>query len=254
MDISNLKSESLSPRNKKIPDSISEAFSLALSFYPELSDKFIFIHETIFKGVQHTSRAYPPILNLNKKKSEWIYTIVINKSQNINTFFHNLSFNQRVGLLAHELSHIVAYNLFSRRKMVVFSIKYALNKKFVRRVEKETDLRVIARGAGKHLFMERIDLFKFQINNPYPYTEDIYIGPNELLENLKKYPNIYSDKDIEECINKLKSVEGEISSLDFSSYISFSRKFKHSAKIIFAFFPEFMELFYMVVIKKRHLK
>ena len=240
--------------NKKVPVIFLDAFVVALKYFPELIDKYIFIYETPFSGVQHTSRAYPPILNLFISRKKWVYSIVINKNQDINIAFYKLSLEKQVGLLAHELSHSLAYSNYSRWKMIIFSFKYALSKKFVKIIEKETDLRVIEKGAGKHLFKERIDIFKFRKDNPYSDTDDIYIGPNELLDNLKKYPSLYSQSDINECLNVLKEVEKDIGPLDLSKGISFNQEIRHVFKTIIAFVPEFVELLYVVIIKKSYLK
>ena len=254
MDQINETTESLLMRNKKVPDLFFESFKAALSYFPELTDKYIFVHETSFKGIQHASRAYPPVLNLGAAKAKWICPVVINKNQGINDFFRHLSFEQQTGLLAHELSHVSSYLELSRLGMVIFSIKYAFSKKFVRRIEKETDLRAVERGSGKHLLMERIELFKFLRDNSHPDIEDVYIRPDELLDSLKKYPNLYSEDNLKECVDALELLKKETELFDYSPYIPFSRKIKHSLKIIFAFIPEFMEIFYVVVIKKKHLK
>ena len=254
MDQINETTESLLMRNKKVPDLFFESFKAALSYFPELADKYIFVHETSFKGIQHASRAYPPVLNLGVSKSKWVYPIVINKNSDINNFFRNLPSERQTGLLAHELSHVSSYLELSRLEMIIFSVKYTFSKKFVRRIEKETDFQAVERGAGKHLLMERIDLFKFLKSNSHPDIEDIYIRPGELLDSLKKYPNLYSKDDLKECADALELLNKETELLDYSPHISFSKKIKYSLKIIFAFAPEFLEIFYVIIIKKKHLK
>lgn len=201
--------------NKKCPDKFLEVFKKALSFFPELENTSIFVHEMPFYGVQHTTRAYPPLVILHWPKSKWTFPIVINKNKNINIPFSNLTREQQVGILAHELSHITMYINFSRRDILYFSIKYALNKEFVRKIERETDLRVIEKGAGIYLLKERIYASIYRENNPYPEVQDTYITQIELIENFKKYPNLYSQEDINDFISQLENIkkEGKISCL-----------------------------------------
>ncbi len=236
--------------NKKIPDEFLLAFKQALNHFSKLSDKNIFIYETPFVGVQHASRAYPPVISLGFRKSKWVYPIVVNQRRDIKIFFQSLSLEQKIGLLAHELSHVFVYSNFSRLGMIIFCIRYAFNKNFVRKIEKETDLRVVANGAGKCLFMERIAVFKFRRNKPYPETEDTYISPAELLDNLKKYPELYSEADLAECLDEFKLIEEELKYLKLPMRISASRKMKHSLKTLIAFLPEFCKIFYIVLIEK----
>ena len=237
--------------HKKSPEIFLKPFLKALSYFPELHNTYIFIRETPFYGVQHTLRSYPPLVTLHWRKSKWAYPIVINKNKNINVPFHTLTFDQQVGFLVHELSHTSYYINFNRREIVKFAIKYAFNKNFVKKIEKETDLRVIEKGGGIYLFLERIFLLDWRKNNPYPETEDTYITPIELIENMKKYPNLYSKKEIEMYTIKLKEIKEEIYS---PSHISISRKIKHSLKTILGFVPGFFLMFYIITIKKVHLE
>ena len=239
--------------NKKCPEKFVDVFEKALSFFPELENVSIVVHEMPFYGVQHTTRAYPPIVILHWPKSKWTFPIVINKNRNINIPFSDLTEEQQIGILAHELSHVTKYINFSRRDILWFSVKYALNKEFVRKIEKETDLKVIEKGAGVYLLKERIHASYFRLNNPYPEVEDTYITQIDLVENLKKYPNLYSENDINTFVSQLENVknEGKISHLP--PKVSISRKIKHSVKTIIGFIPGFVEMFYIITIKKIHL-
>ncbi len=237
-------------KDKKKSDEFLFAFQQALKYFPELASKQVFIYQTSFFGIQHASRAYPPLLIPGHLKSRWIYPIVINKRQEIKTFLKTLSEEQKIGLIAHELSHTLAYSRLSTLGVLLFAMKYAISKEFVRKIERETDLRVIKRGAGKFLFLERIAVFKFRENKPYPETEDTYISPVKILANLKKYPNLYHVQDLRICAQQLQPLIKDIKSSRLPFRISTSRKIKHSLKTIIAFFPEVFKTFYLVLIKK----
>ncbi|MFA6274250.1 MAG: hypothetical protein WC662_03750 [Candidatus Paceibacterota bacterium] len=238
---------------QKVPQKFKEVFAKAISYFPELKNASILIHEMHFYGVQHTCRSYPPIVILHWRKRNWTYPIVINKNKSFNMPINNMSFNEQVGLFVHELSHIATYVKFNRREIIRFSIKYFFNKAFVRKIEKETDLRAIKNGAGIYLLEERIFEKKYRINNPYPEVEDTYLLPSEIIENLKRYPDLYSKEQIEKCFTKLKAIE-ILNSVAFLPKISFVRKIKHALKTIIAFIPAFSEMFYIVTIKKIHLE
>ena len=238
---------------KKAPDKFKNVFLEALSYFPELDNTFVFLYEMPFFGVQHTSRSYPPLVILHWPKRKWVFPIVINKNKNINLPFENLNFEQQVGILSHELSHLAAYVNFSRRKILAFSIKYLFSKKFVRKIEQETDLRAIKNGAGIYLLDERIFSFEYRMNNPYPEVEDTYMSPREIIECLKRYPSLYDKGKIESYDIKLKNIKNN-NLLVVPSCITFSRKVKHILKTIIGFIPGFMGMFYIITIKKIHLK
>ena len=154
----------------------------------------------------------------------------------------------------HELSHIFTYANFSRREILKFSFFYAVDKEFVRKIEKETDLEAIKRGAGIYLLEDRIELFNFRISKPYPETEDTYIVLDEIIENLKEYPDLYSKESIEAESFKIQKLKEQIKKNSLPDHISISRKLKHTYKTIFGFIPEFIKMFYVITIRKTHLK
>ena len=79
-----MEKDSVIMYKKKAPDIFLEPFRKALSYFPELRDIFVFVHETHLFGVQHTLRAYPPLTVLHWRKSKWVYPIVINQNKDIN--------------------------------------------------------------------------------------------------------------------------------------------------------------------------
>ncbi len=240
--------------HKKSPNIFIKPFSEALTYFPELNNIYILIQETSFHGVQHTLRAYPPLVTLHWKISNWVYAITINKNKNINLSFYDVPFEEQVGFFLHELSHIAYYINFKKRDVFLFSIKYLFNKEFVRKLEKETDLRVIEKGGGVYLVLQRILLLNFRQNKPYKEVADTYITINELIENLKKYPNLYKKEEIEMCIDKYNEIKNTNTIHHPQSYISITRKIKHTLKTVLAFIYAYPEMFYLITIKKTHLK
>lgn len=65
--------------------------------------------------------------------------------------FHNLPYNAQIGVLAHELGHIVTYKEKTSFQVIGIAFKL-LNTKFVDRFEYETDSIAIQHGMGYQLF------------------------------------------------------------------------------------------------------
>lgn len=237
---------------KKSPKIFLNAFEKALSYFPELNDTYIFIHEKHLFGVQHTLRAYPPFVTLHWKKSNWVYPIVINKNKSKNLSFYDMTEDEKIGVILHELSHISVYIKCTRMDIAnLFMYKYSTNKIWVKNMEKDTDKRVIERGAGVYLFKARLHWLKFGLKNIYKETDDTYMRPDEFISELKKFPNLYLKEDIEKLINDFEDVKKMPNyKLVIYNKISLSRRFKHGVKTVFSFIPEFFQMLYFIPIKK----
>ena len=236
--------------NKKCPHDLRGGFQKALSFFPELKNVPIFIHEMRFYGVQHTVRSYPPYVILHWPKSKWVYPIILNKTKGISINFYDLNFDEQVGLLTHELSHISDFIKFSRYDILKFTFKYAFNKNFVKKLEKDTDIKVISRGGGIYLMKWRIYSSRARIARPYREMADTYMTTSEFLKEMKLFQNLYSE-DI------LRNFQVEVDELQTNKKvynISVYRNFKHSIKTIFDFLIQFVKMFYLVPVKRFHQK
>ena len=239
---------------KKSPEKFSKVFEKALSYFPELKDAYIFIHEKSLFGVQHTLRAYPPFVVLHWKKQNWVCPIVINNNKSKNLSFYDMSEDEQIGALVHELSHISVYIKCSRMDIAnLYMYKYATNKTWVRNMEKETDLRVIAKGAGVYLFEARLHWLLFRIKNTYKETQDTYMLPDEFINELRKFPDLYTKEEIFKLNNELQALKIMPNYKQIiQNKISLMRRIKHAFKTIYCFFPEFIQMVYLVPIKKIH--
>ena len=241
--------------NKKSPEKFKEIFKIALSYFPELQDTYVWIHEKSLFGVQHTLRAYPPFVVLHWTKKKWVYPIVINKNKTKNLSFYNLTQDEQIGLILHELSHISVYIKCTRMDIAKYYMyKYSTNKVWVREMEKETDVRVIERGGGEYLYNARLHFLKFRIQNKYLETEDTYMLPSEFLDQMKRFPDLYSIQTIEKLRSDFESVKNIQGYKEIShGTIPISRKIKHGIKTVYSFIPEFLQMVYLVLLKKDHL-
>lgn len=239
---------------KKFPTRMKSEFIEALNYFPELKDTYIFIREAAFSGVQHTVRAYPPLVTFFCKKSDWVYPIDINKNTKINIPFDALSKEQKIGLFLHEFSHISTYITFSRLKMFIFSFLYFFNKKFVRKIEHETDIKVLEKGAGFYLLTFRIQQLLVRIQKPYSETQDTYLTPKDIIFHMKKMPSLYKEDEIQKYEKKLNDIGFDTQNIRSVPKISFYRKISHSFKTAYTFFPVILQMFYIINIKKVHKK
>lgn len=231
---------------------MTSEFMKALVYFPELQNTYIFIRETNFKGVQHTVRAYPPMVTVFCKISNWVYPIDINKNTKINIPFDSLTPEQQIGLFLHEFSHISEYVKFSRSMMFRFSFLYFLNKKFVRRTEHETDIKVIEKGAGFYLLSFRIHQLSIRMKNPYSETGDTYLTAQEIITYMKNMPDIYSVSELKNYEDTLTSIVINNQEVVSNPKISFYREITHSFKTAYTFIPILFQMIYIINIKKIH--
>ena len=136
---------------KKFPKELEKQVLTALSYYPELREtKIIFRRKK--RKTPLTSR--PRFFDIFKGKKKRAYVITIStktKTAISPILFDNLSYNAQIGVLAHELGHIVTYKQKSSLEIMGIAFKL-LNPKFVDLFEYETDLIAIQHGMGYQLF------------------------------------------------------------------------------------------------------
>jgi hypothetical protein len=131
--------------------SVSADLLSALCYYPELAHVRIRVS---CKTIKQTMNSRPTPLNIFRKRSKRVYHIIVNsnegKSKGLS--YNELSFNIKTGWFGHELSHICAYEKMSTLQTILFAIKYIGSKKYVRMVERNTDLVTIEHGLAYPLY------------------------------------------------------------------------------------------------------
>jgi hypothetical protein len=135
---------------KNIPDQFRSPILKALSCFPEL--KNIRINFIVKKKYTPLSTR-PSFRSMVKRRNHRTYIVTIS-NETIDTLSHllynNLNYIEQVGIMGHELSHVVDFN----RKNLFQSIGNAighLSKHFVDKMEYKTDLICIQHGLGKYL-------------------------------------------------------------------------------------------------------
>ena len=166
----------------------------ALSFYPELANTRI---RFLYRPIMQTMNSRPSLGNIFRKRQDRRYTIIVNisKGKNRGLPMEKLTHTVKTGWIGHELAHICAYEKMSNLQVIWFTLKYINSHRFIRRVERYTDLVTVEHGlayplyAGKEFLLNSRDL-------PARYRRNAGINglsPNEIICCWCKY----RDKDRE---------------------------------------------------------
>lgn len=136
--------------NKIIPEQYREPILTALSYFPELKDiHIVFQVKKQYAGLQ----TKPTFWSVFKRKNHRTYIITIS-NQTIDTLkhvlFENLSFDERVGVVGHELSHVVDFNSKNFFQTIAIGIGH-ISPRFLDRMEFNTDRICIMHGMGRYL-------------------------------------------------------------------------------------------------------
>lgn len=177
-------------QNKKGADAFELPCLIALSHYPELADVNI---EFVYKKIATTMAARPRFNTLFRKKENREYRIFINTDsvRVKGVLLHQVPFNAQVGIISHELAHIMDYESKSVACLAKTGIQY-LSKGFRSRMEKETDMMAIKRGFGWQLYSFTDFLFTCKdVPADYlKYKQKVYYSPADfliLLNGLDQY-------------------------------------------------------------------
>jgi hypothetical protein len=171
--------------NAKVPKQFAPAVRCALRRYPELHHvKLSFRYRNIGTTMSAVPAAFYVLFHLPRK-----YYINIREPRNKDgiLLLSQADFNQQVGCIAHELTHVADYETYRIPDFIYFGLNYLLFKKFRKRIEKRTDLATVARGFGKqlHSFAKRkIDFLDDKKRN---WFLNRYISPDELAIYVEKY-------------------------------------------------------------------
>lgn len=169
---------------------------LALSHYPELTKTPIdFRVQPAF--IQLSSRPDPITVILPWIKRE--YLVVISNdtgSEGGNSILLSKApFNEQVGIIGHELAHVVYYLDKNSLHLAGLAIRYLNDDELHTRFERETDQRAIAHGLGYQLYDFAFFVRKAFGNSLKQIQQekgDAYLSPGEIAQEMKKY-SFYRD-------------------------------------------------------------
>jgi hypothetical protein len=136
--------------NKEIPAEFERPILTALSYFPELKDTHIIFR---IKKAYTPLTTKPNFTSVFKRRDHRTYIITIsNKTADTLTrlLFRNLTFEEQVGVMGHELSHVVDFDTKNFPQEVANGI-WHISKKYVDKMEFNTDRICIIHGLGKYL-------------------------------------------------------------------------------------------------------
>lgn len=137
--------------NKVIPSEMNKQALIALSCYPELENVQIVFR---FREKVTPLSSRPKVFSALRKVANRTYVINISTKSIITVspiLFSNLPFNAQIGVLGHELAHIVDYNSKNTSQLILLAFKM-FNRTFVDRFEFNTDSSCINHGLGYQLY------------------------------------------------------------------------------------------------------
>lgn len=177
--------------NKKVPKEALSNFYTAIGYYPELKDVNIKVRYGSIKTTMQCRPRWDFIFHRKVNRSYVIY--IGNKIKNCNgILYRDLPLNAQIGVMGHELAHIIDYQSMNNLRLVQFGIDY-LNSKKKRKIENRVDLIAIHRGLGhqindfsKYVFEESGASFNY-----IKYKTKFYFRPSQIKEFLVTIP-IYS--------------------------------------------------------------
>lgn len=138
--------------NKKIPEGFEKQILFALSYFPELKcSKINFRLKKSKSGIIATRPAWTSIFRRSSRRT---YIVIINDMPGDDSArfiqWRNSPVNGQVGIVGHELCHILYFNDRSGLGLIGLGIKH-ISRKFMDEFENKTDSVNIERGLGYQL-------------------------------------------------------------------------------------------------------
>jgi len=151
---------------------------IALTYYPELKDTEISFKR---RELKTTMAARPKGFEVFGRKGKRHYVIYINDFPSAKIPPDSISFNAQIGVLGHELAHILEYEQMSSLKIMFTGLSY-FNKKFKARFERATDQRTVEHGLLWQCYDFAVFVYSYK-NAPENYIEmkkKNYMSPDEI--------------------------------------------------------------------------
>lgn len=173
---------------KKVPTEVQSNFYTAIGYYPELKNVNIKVR---FGKIKTTMQCRPRWDFLFHKMENRSYVIYIgNKVNNDNgILYEHLPLNAQIGVIGHELAHIIDYRGMSNFQMMKFGIDYLKSPK-KKEIENRIDLIAIQRGLGHQI--KDFSQYVFEDSGAslayLKYKMKFYFRPNQINEILLMTP------------------------------------------------------------------
>ena len=178
--------------NKKIPAEVQSNFYMAIGYYPELRSVNIKVRYGTIKTTMQCRPRWDFLFHGKRNRSYVIY--IDRRIQKDNgVLYEDLPLNAQIGVIGHELGHIIDYQTMNNLQIIKFGLDY-LNGKKKKVIENRIDLIAIHRGLGyqikdfsKYIFEDSGASFEY-----IKYKMKYYLKPNQIKTILATNP-IYSN-------------------------------------------------------------
>lgn len=173
--------------HKQLDDSYQDQAQIAMSYYPELKGTEI---EFVRKDLKTTMASRPKLDFIFRKKEKRKYRIYIDNSvkNEKGLLLSDVPFNAQVGVIGHELAHIVDYQEKSAKGIILTGLGYLFHP-FRKKLEHKVDKIAIAHGLGHQVceFSEYV-LHEPRVSEKYKkYKRRIYYKPEQLSTLMSGY-------------------------------------------------------------------
>ncbi|MEM6722929.1 MAG: hypothetical protein AAF598_02765 [Bacteroidota bacterium] len=171
-------------QHKHLPKGYEKQALLALSFYPELklTDIEFRLGSYVFA---HTCRPKITALLNPFGKRKYLITISDKLEGPLNaTLFDSLPFEAQVGVLGHELAHILDYESKSSAALIKDGIGYGFYE-YRKAFENATELRTIRKGLGYQLLAWSQTVHHLLKEDG---RGDLYYSPEQILSEIDQLP------------------------------------------------------------------
>lgn len=169
-------------KGKIIPKQFEKQILTALSFYPELKDCNI---EFIRSNIKTTMACRPSTGSLLKRYNRDYIITIDSDSEGQGIVLENVPFNAQIGVIGHELAHIVDYEHRTATSIAKLGLDYAKGD-YPPSYEKEIDKLTIKKGLGWQLY-DWSDYVLNQSKASKEYKEfkrKSYLTPEEIRKEL----------------------------------------------------------------------
>lgn len=172
---------------KRIPACYERVILEALSHYPELVD--VHVHVVLKRRHPVPYGTTPGFASVFKAAADRIYTITILEEAEPpekQALFKNLSYGMQLGVIGHELVHVLQF-MYCNRIQLLKTLALYVTPSFQKRIERGADIGAIEHGFGKELYEHAAYLRAIP-----GYTEqrkaiiENYLSPEEILEHIER--------------------------------------------------------------------
>ncbi|SOE22499.1 hypothetical protein SAMN06298216_2928 [Spirosomataceae bacterium TFI 002] len=196
---SHISSFSQEKNYSKVDSTVMDDYQFCIQYFNKIPSQNIRIKK---KKQLIPLTTTPSIWNLFKKKENWTYRINIS-SKTIERFtpilYDNLSIDGRIGVLAHELSHVHDFQTSKKSYLIKVFFSHVSSKK-MDAFEYNTDLICIKQGMGNYLYAwstdvkESLDIEQWEGKNTFntDSTRERYMRPETICKYINQMNNIYN--------------------------------------------------------------